>query len=64
MLKRATRTGFPAGGQRNTLPARRWKHAEGLHERLKTSAKPLNAMTDPELCPGSGALETVNAGYR
>lgn len=38
--------------------------AEGLHERLKTSAKPLNAMTDPELCPGSGALETVNAGYR
>ena len=38
--------------------------AQSLHDRLATAAKPLNAMTDADLCPGSAALETVNAGYR
>ena len=38
--------------------------AESLHERLHTSTKPLNAMTDAELCPGSAAIEKINAGYR
>ena len=38
--------------------------AEDLHHKLNTSRKPLNAMHDAELCPGSGALEGVNAGLR
>ena len=38
--------------------------AEDLHTKLNTPAKPLNAMDDTELCPGSGALERVNAALR
>ena len=38
--------------------------AEDLHHKLNTSWKPLNAMHDAELCPGSSALEGVNAALR
>jgi 2-oxoglutarate ferredoxin oxidoreductase subunit beta len=35
-----------------------------LHARLKTAKKPLNALADDELCPGSAALEAINASLR
>jgi 2-oxoglutarate ferredoxin oxidoreductase subunit beta len=35
-----------------------------LHERLKTSRTPLNALREQELCPGSKALEAINASLR
>ncbi len=35
-----------------------------LHGHLKTVDKPLNTLTDAELCPGSSALERINAGLR
>jgi 2-oxoglutarate ferredoxin oxidoreductase subunit beta len=38
--------------------------AESLHDRLHTAKTPLNTLGDAELCPGTAALEKVNAGYR
>ncbi len=38
--------------------------ATDLHDKLNTPRKPLNAMGDAELCPGSAALERVNAALR
>ena len=38
--------------------------AMDLHERLKTSEKPLNGLTETDLCPGSKALEAINASLR
>jgi 2-oxoglutarate/2-oxoacid ferredoxin oxidoreductase subunit beta len=38
--------------------------AVDIHARLKTVMRPLNALTDEELCPGSAALETINASLR
>jgi 2-oxoglutarate ferredoxin oxidoreductase subunit beta len=38
--------------------------AVDLHERLQTTRRPLNALHEPELCPGSAALEAVNASLR
>jgi 2-oxoglutarate ferredoxin oxidoreductase subunit beta len=35
-----------------------------LHDHLGTAAKPLNAMNERELCPGSAALEKFNAALR
>jgi len=35
-----------------------------MHSYLKTTATPLNALTDAELCPGANALEKLNAGLR
>ncbi|WP_270933873.1 2-oxoacid:ferredoxin oxidoreductase subunit beta [Falsiroseomonas oryzae] len=35
-----------------------------LHDHLGTSADPLNAMGDADLCPGAAMLERVNAAYR
>jgi 2-oxoglutarate/2-oxoacid ferredoxin oxidoreductase subunit beta len=35
-----------------------------LHQRLRTTPKPLNALTEPDLCPGSKALEAINASLR
>ncbi len=35
-----------------------------LHAALKTVAKPLNALTDAELCPGSAAIDKINASLR
>jgi 2-oxoglutarate ferredoxin oxidoreductase subunit beta len=37
---------------------------ESLHDRLYTVTTPLNSLSTPELCPGSEALETVNAALR
>ncbi|HML08702.1 MAG TPA: 2-oxoacid:ferredoxin oxidoreductase subunit beta [Xanthobacteraceae bacterium] len=38
--------------------------AEDLHGRLATVDKPLNALSEEELCPGSAELEKFNAGLR
>ncbi len=35
-----------------------------LHELLNTSTKPLNQLSQNELCPGSGVLQTINDAYR
>jgi 2-oxoglutarate/2-oxoacid ferredoxin oxidoreductase subunit beta len=35
-----------------------------LHDRLGTAKRPLNAMGEAELCPGSKALEAINAALR
>ena len=35
-----------------------------LHDRLGTCLRPLNAMGEAELCPGSKALEGINAALR
>jgi 2-oxoglutarate/2-oxoacid ferredoxin oxidoreductase subunit beta len=39
-------------------------NAADLHAKLRTPPKPLNALSDAELCPGSATLEKVNAGLR
>jgi 2-oxoglutarate ferredoxin oxidoreductase subunit beta len=38
--------------------------APDLHAHLKTVTKPLNQLTEAELCPGAEALERVNASLR
>ena len=38
--------------------------AEDLHGHLNTVAAPLNALGEKELCPGSAALEKINASLR
>ncbi|MGH7785111.1 MAG: 2-oxoacid:ferredoxin oxidoreductase subunit beta, partial [Candidatus Binatia bacterium] len=35
-----------------------------LHVLLETSEKPLNSLTQNELCPGSAALDGINSGLR
>ena len=35
-----------------------------LHSLLQTSDKPLNSLTKADLCPGSKAIEDINAGLR
>jgi len=35
-----------------------------LHQLLETSDKPLNTLTEEELCPGAKALTSINAGLR
>jgi 2-oxoglutarate ferredoxin oxidoreductase subunit beta len=35
-----------------------------LHAHLNTVAAPLNALGEADLCPGSKALDAINAGYR
>ena len=37
---------------------------QDLHQALKTVDAPLNALGEKELCPGSGALEKINASLR
>jgi 2-oxoglutarate ferredoxin oxidoreductase subunit beta len=37
---------------------------EDLHQILNTSERPLNILTESELCPGADALEKLNAGLR
>jgi 2-oxoglutarate ferredoxin oxidoreductase subunit beta len=39
-------------------------HASDLHDLLGTAAKPLNAMDETELCPGSTTLASINAALR
>lgn len=38
--------------------------AEELHRHLNTVETPLNQLDDAELCPGSKALEALNASLR
>ena len=38
--------------------------AEDLHHHLDTTAVPLNRLSERELCPGSAALERINAAMR
>ncbi len=38
--------------------------AEDLHGHLNTVEAPLNKLSEKELCPGSAALEKINAGLR
>jgi 2-oxoglutarate ferredoxin oxidoreductase subunit beta len=40
------------------------EEAVHLHQRLNLTATPLNALAEPDLCPGSKALEAINAGLR
>ena len=35
-----------------------------LHDILKTTEKPLNALKEAELCPGNKVLQDINAGFR
>ncbi|MEC4630140.1 hypothetical protein VSS86_20670, partial [Bacillus safensis] len=37
---------------------------QDLHASLKTVKAPLNTLTEKELCPGSAALDRINAGLR
>ena len=37
---------------------------EDVHQTLNTAAKPLNELGEKELCPGSKALEAINAALR
>jgi 2-oxoglutarate ferredoxin oxidoreductase subunit beta len=37
---------------------------QDMHDILATDARPLNAVPMPELCPGSKALEAINARLR
>ena len=37
---------------------------EDLHGSLNTVTDPLNRLADKELCPGSAALEKINASLR
>ncbi|MCC7485549.1 MAG: 2-oxoacid:ferredoxin oxidoreductase subunit beta [Burkholderiales bacterium] len=39
-------------------------HSGDLHEHLNTVETPLNQLTERELCPGSAALEKLNASLR
>ncbi len=38
--------------------------SKGLHHMLNTVEKPLNQLTEKDLCPGSAALEMINKGFR
>jgi 2-oxoglutarate ferredoxin oxidoreductase subunit beta len=40
------------------------QEASDLHGHLNTVEAPLNALGEKELCPGSAALEKVNASLR
>jgi 2-oxoglutarate ferredoxin oxidoreductase subunit beta len=38
--------------------------SEELHDRLETVERPLNALSEPDLCPGSGTLAKINQSLR
>jgi len=38
--------------------------SKNTHEMINTSERPLNTMTEEDLCPGSGVLEAINAALR
>ena len=40
------------------------KDPDDLHEIIDTVDKPLNSLTQAELCPGSDALDLINASLR
>ena len=37
---------------------------EDLHTHFNTVDKPLNSLSEKELCPGSAALDKINASLR
>jgi 2-oxoglutarate ferredoxin oxidoreductase subunit beta len=37
---------------------------QDLHDHLETVKRPLNELSDSELCPGAATLERINAGFR
>lgn len=39
-------------------------NSEDLHDRLGVTNRPLNSLGDSELCPGSAALDAINAALR
>jgi 2-oxoglutarate ferredoxin oxidoreductase subunit beta len=40
------------------------RDAEDLHKHLNTTETPLNALSEKDLCPGSSALDKINAALR
>lgn len=38
--------------------------SQDLHDLIETSAKPLNSLTESELCPGSEILKSINESFR
>ena len=40
------------------------REAEELHDSMNTTLRPLNELTEAELCPGSKALKAINASLR
>ena len=40
------------------------REPDDLHRHLNTVDAPLNSLGEKELCPGSAALEKINAGLR
>ena len=40
------------------------RESEDLHGHLNTVDAPLNTLSEKELCPGSAALDKINAGLR
>lgn len=40
------------------------EESKDLHHLLETGSKPLNSLTEKELCPGSEKLKEINAGLR
>ena len=40
------------------------RDSDELHDVLQTATKPLNKMSQRELCPGSRFLDSINAGVR
>jgi len=40
------------------------REAGDLHQHLNTTEVPLNALAEKDLCPGSAALDKINAGLR
>jgi 2-oxoglutarate ferredoxin oxidoreductase subunit beta len=40
------------------------KDSRDLHDVLETSQRPLNTLTESDLCPGNRALENINASLR
>lgn len=38
--------------------------SQDLHDRLHHSARPLNSLTEEDLCPGTSVLEKINNGFR
>ena len=40
------------------------REPEDLHQHLNTVDTPLNTLSEKELCPGSAALEKINASLR
>ena len=57
---------------KSTPPRARWSpgllyvdpDAEDLHAHLNTVDAPLNGLEAKDLCPGTAALEKINAGLR